>query len=214
MVKMSNEVDYRLTKILFADMCRKGVIQKKKDQENVRFTMLDRYLPPFGFLDLDEPLQLSDSGFTELMASKLICGKCGRGFGRRPWHSTTYNDMVYECRSKYVKKGFCGNSHIYEETLLDIAKSVAELLIKRRHIVEQFILKTYDSYDPKLLTEVHKYLGHLISEGHIDLPAERDELNYIISEMVVNDGIIEIHLTDGTSEECELPKYTPRRKKR
>ena len=214
MVNMSNEVDYRLAKILFADMCSKGVIPREKDQETVRRTMLERYVPPFGFLDQDEPLPLSDNGFTELIASKLICGKCGRSYGRRPWHSTTYNDMVYECRSKDVKKGFCGNSHIYEEALPSIAKSIAELLIKRRHIAEQFIVKTHNSYDPKLLTEVHKYLGLVISEGRINLSTERDGLNYIISEMVVNGSIIEIRLTDGTSEECEISKYTPRRKKR
>jgi len=211
---MSNEVDYRLAKMLFADMCSKGVIQKTKDRETVHQKMLEQYTPPFGFLEQNMSPAMSDPDFTELIASKLICGKCGHGYGRRPWHSTTYNDMVYDCRSRDIRKGFCGNSHIYEETLPDIAISIAAALIKQRHIAEQFIVKTYSAFDPKSLTEVHKYLGLIISEGSVDLSDGRDELNFIISDLVVNDRTLEIRLIDGTSEECELPEYTPRRKKK
>lgn len=214
MNNMSNEVDYRLAKMLFADMCGKGVIKEKKNQEAVRQAMIERYAPPLGFLEQDISPVMSNTDFMELTASKLICGKCGHSYGRRPWHSTTYNDIVYDCRSRDIRKGFCGNSHIYEETLPDIAISIAAALIKQRHIAEQFIVKTYSAFDSKSLTEVHKYLGLIISEGSVNLSDGRDELHFIISDLVVNDRTLEIRLIDGTSEECELPEYTPRRKKK
>lgn len=212
MNRMSNEVDYRLAKMLFADMCSKGVIPEKKKKETMRRALLDLYAPPYGFLEQDDTQPLSDDEFSEMIGSKLTCGKCGRSYGTRPWHSTTYNDRVFDCLSRNVKKGFCGNSHIYAEVLPDIAKSIAGLLIKHRHIVEQFILKTYRAYDPEMLTEVHRYLGLIISEGTAETESARDGLLYIISGMVVNEHDLEIRLIDGTSVECKIPNYTPRRK--
>jgi len=210
---MRNEVDYRLAKILFADMCSKGVIRRKKDKDSVRRTMLDQYAPPFAFLEKDESEQSGEDELIELMGSKLRCGKCNRGYGVRPWHSTSYNDRVYECRSKNIRKGFCGNSHIYEEFLPEVVKSIIRLLIKNRHIAEQFIVKTHRAYSPELLTEVHRYLGFIISSESVDFAKAEDELNYIISELVVNDRLMEVRLIDGTSFDYEVPDYTPRRMK-
>lgn len=47
MNNMSSEVDYRLAKILFADMCEKKVIRTKKEKGIVQATLLERYDPPF-----------------------------------------------------------------------------------------------------------------------------------------------------------------------
>ena len=143
MNSMSNEVDYRLARILFSDMCGKKVFRTKKEKGIVQKALLERYDPPLAFLEADTQSALSADDFTRLMGSKLVCGRCGRNFGVRPWHSTTYNDRVYECRSKSIRKGFCGNSHIYEEFLPEVIKSVTVQMIKKRHSVERFIMNTH-----------------------------------------------------------------------
>ena len=112
MNSMENEVDYRLARILFANMCEEEIFRSNKEKKAVRQTMLDRYNPIYTFLEQDNPIAFETDEFVRLIGSKLVCGRCGRHFGIRPWHSTTYNNRVYECLSRSVKKGFCGNSHI------------------------------------------------------------------------------------------------------
>ena len=46
------------------------------------------------------------SGVT-LFSSKLICGKCGSIYGPKPWHSTSYNNLVWQCRRRHVKESKC-----------------------------------------------------------------------------------------------------------
>ena len=87
MSSMSNEVDYRLARIIFADMCEKRVIRTRKETGIVQAALLERYDPPFAFLESDTHSALSEDDFTRLMGTKLVCGRCGRNYGFRPWHS-------------------------------------------------------------------------------------------------------------------------------
>ncbi len=212
MNSMSNEVDYRLARILFANMCQKKILRSSKDKQAVRQAMLERYRPLYTFLEQDNPIVLETTEFVRLIGSKMVCGRCGRHYGVRPWHSTTYNDRVYECLSKNVKKGFCGNSHIYEEVMPEIIQSIAGQLIRERHSVELFIMNTHQVYDRDKMAEVHRYLGFVLSEGLSDLSAEWDGLNYIISEIIIREGMMDVRLIDETSILYELPEYRPRSK--
>ena len=91
-----------------------------------------------------------------------------------------------------------------------IAGSMVRLLIKNRHIAEQFIVKMHRAFSQELLTEVQKYLGFIISGGNIEFTPEWENLHYVISELVVNGDVINIQLTDGSAEEFVLPKFTPK----
>ena len=42
-----------------------------------------------------------------LFSSKLICGKCGSIYGPKPWHSTSYNNLVWQCRRRHIKENKC-----------------------------------------------------------------------------------------------------------
>ena len=210
MSDMRKEVDYRLAKILCADMCAKGLIQSEKEKDEVNHSMLEQFAPPFASLEQEIPIQLSKDDFSKMLGTKLRCEKCGRAYGIRPWHSTTTHDLVYDCLSRTIRHGFCGNSHIYLEFMPVIAGSMVRLLIKNRHIAEQFIVKMHRAFSQELLTEVQKYLGFIISGGNIEFTPEWENLHYVISELVVNGDVINIQLTDGSAEEFILPKFTPK----
>lgn len=51
------------------------------------------------------------------IANKIICGDCGGQYGRKTWHSTTYQDAVWECNSKKAGRTKCKCRHIYAEEL-------------------------------------------------------------------------------------------------
>ncbi len=52
-------------------------------------------------------------------SSKVFCGVCGSAFARKHWTTTQGKRAVWQCSSRYKKKGVlgCTNSHIDEETL-------------------------------------------------------------------------------------------------
>ncbi|WP_244228302.1 zinc ribbon domain-containing protein [Streptococcus suis] len=52
-------------------------------------------------------------------SSKVFCGVCGLAFARKHWTTTQGKRAVWQCGSRYKKKGElgCSNSHIDEETL-------------------------------------------------------------------------------------------------
>ena len=72
-------------------------------------------------------------------------------------------------------------------------------------------MNTHQAYGEGKMAEVHRYLGLVLSEGLPDLSTERDGLNYIISEIVVDDKLLDVKLLDGTSILLELHDYRPRR---
>ena len=47
----------------------------------------------------------------------IICSDCGGRYGRKAWHSTTYNDTAWECNSRKNGRTKCRCRHIYAEEL-------------------------------------------------------------------------------------------------
>ena len=66
-------------------------------------------------------------------SSKIICAKCGATFGPRAWHSTSYNNSVWQCRNRYsaVK---CKPTNIYDKLLLYVLHEVARKKIVAKDI--------------------------------------------------------------------------------
>lgn len=60
--------------------------------------------------------------YSNPFTGRVICGYCGRAFGRKTWNSTDENfkRRVWQCNRKYEKKGEvrCKNKHIDEEILI------------------------------------------------------------------------------------------------
>lgn len=55
-----------------------------------------------------------------LFSNKLFCADCGSPFGPIPIHSTTYNDIVWKCSNRHLRKSNCSTPYIYEELLKPI----------------------------------------------------------------------------------------------
>lgn len=53
-----------------------------------------------------------------VLATKVMCGKCGAYFGPRPWHSTSYNNLVWQCRNLYNSERRCKTTNIYDSLLI------------------------------------------------------------------------------------------------
>ena len=71
-----------------------------------------------------------------LFSSKLICGKCGSIYGPKPWHSTSYNNLVWQCRRRHVKENKCLAFNIYDKLLHFSIHEIAMKIICKRNIKE------------------------------------------------------------------------------
>ena len=59
-----------------------------------------------------------------VFVSELICGDCGKPYGKKKWHSTDkYAREIYRCNAKYNKgQPQCQTPHFTEVTLLSTWK--------------------------------------------------------------------------------------------
>lgn len=56
------------------------------------------------------------SGVT-VLSSKLECWVCGSMYTPRPWHSTSYNNLVWQCRNRTKKGPKCPTLNVYDRLL-------------------------------------------------------------------------------------------------
>lgn len=208
---MSGEVDYRLTKILLADL---RLRETRLNESEVNRALIERFNPPLGFLEEDTPFDQTVEEFSDLITKRMVCGKCGRFFSSRLWHSTSYHNRVYECLSRSKKGQFCGNWHIYEKNFpLEIGAIIWEMM-RKRHTVELFVMKSYSLFDEETLGSLYTNLESILNEGLKGFTPEWNGMNYIVSKMVITDTIIETTLSDGTSYKHELIHHRPKEKRK
>lgn len=75
---------------------------------------------------------------TMLFSSKLICGKCGSIYGPKPWHSTSYNNLVWQCRRRHSRTEKCRAFNVYDKLLHYSVHEIAMDVFCKRNI-EQIV---------------------------------------------------------------------------
>lgn len=73
------------------------------------------------------------SGVT-VLSSKIECGVCGSMYTPRPWHSTSYNNLVWQCRNRTKKGPKCPTHNIYDRLLHYIIHDVARAAAFKRGV--------------------------------------------------------------------------------
>lgn len=58
-----------------------------------------------------------------LFSSKLICGKCGSIYGLKLWHSTSYNNLIWQCHRRHIKENKCLAFNICDKLSCSISLS-------------------------------------------------------------------------------------------
>ena len=154
----------------------------------------------------------------DYLSSKIICGKCGRPFGPRPWHSTTYNNVVWQCRTAGGHKhygGNCGNHHVYDEILKMLLHDMARELMKERGVLDVVAGLERENLSERKAVEVGSYLDRFICGDIWETAEDLDDLAYILKKATVTeDGRLVAEFLDGTTAERILPEYSPLKPKK
>ena len=150
------------------------------------------------------------SGHT-FWSSKIICGKCGAVFGPRPWHSTSYNNSVWQCRNRY-KILRCKTHNIYDKLLHYILHDAARrrlLLCQVSNVVLEVLHKIVPS-DKEMV--IQRAVGNFQERTAWQLLADEDDLALAIKQILVSStGCLNFIFLDDSKIKYRLPKYSPKR---
>ena len=144
--------------------------------------------------------------------SKIICGKCGSQYGVRPWHSTSYNNPVWQCRNRYNKAVNCKTINIYDMYLHFITHSVAIRKIRRTSSVKNNLLECAAmTIDPERIETIRKSINKYLRSDVWNLWADEDDLVIAIDKIVTQSGkTLNVYWIDGSTDEFQMEKFSPK----
>lgn len=144
--------------------------------------------------------------------SKIICGKCGSQYGVRPWHSTSYNNPVWQCRNRYNKAVNCKTINIYDMYLHFITHSVAIRKIRRTSSVKNNLLECAAmTIDPERIEIIRKSINKYLRSDVWNLWADEDDLVIAIDKIVTQSGkTLNVYWIDGSTDEFQMEKFSPK----
>ena len=141
-------------------------------------------------------------------AGRVICGSCGRVFGRKVWNSTSekLRRIVWQCNGKYLGKGEkgCGSRHIDDAVLYQAFVDVFNAMVEQKGYFLEKWQKSLASNNVLVQYKARQFIRILaearaIKEFSVDL-------YFALTEkiMVCEDGRLVVSLLDGTDIECEI----------
>ena len=147
------------------------------------------------------------SGVT-LFSSKLLCGKCNSTYGPRPWHSTSYNNLVWQCHRRNVKENKCLSFNIYDKLLHFAVHDIAMNEVCHRNI-EQTVA---NAVLPILPIDRRKKASEWLRDFRLrdiwKLQSDENDIAFIINRIVVSDdGTAEVHLLDDHVQKYTFPEF-------
>ena len=141
-------------------------------------------------------------------AGRVICGSCGRVFGRKVWNSTSekLRRIVWQCNGKYLAKGEkgCGSRHIDDAVLYQAFVDVFNAMVEQKSYFLEKWQKSLASNNVLVQYKARQFIRILaearaIKEFSVDL-------YFALTEkiMVCEDGRLMVSLLDGTDIKCEI----------
>lgn len=142
----------------------------------------------------------------------IICGDCGGRYGRKTWHSTTYNDTVWECNSRKSGRTKCRCRHIYAEELDAAVQRAMRHLMKVHEDILDICSNLLEHTLGAITPDIRSALDD-IARGKPDIHIDGLMIRILICKMVVTSKqTLVIHFLDGSVYRHRLGA-TPRGKR-
>jgi DNA invertase Pin-like site-specific DNA recombinase len=139
-------------------------------------------------------------------SGRIICGKCGKAYGRKAWDYYSENGprYVWQCSERYKKKGIigCDSCHVDEEKIKEAYIVAWNMLVKNR---ENYIFKWKQAAQGEDLLKAYKakqFMGLIESTGMIE-KIDNDFLLKTLENIKVYDkDVLIVRFLDGSEIEC------------
>lgn len=146
---------------------------------------------------------------------RIMCENCGSAFRYSSWHSTTYNDWVWEYSSRWRGKK-CGAIHIYDDQFQTLLREALQSEISKRENITETV-SIYLQGLPDMTTE--RFQQCLVATGQFaNKPAADVQLSQadaILAIKTIHIGKqrkMKITLLDDSEIIIDVPPYTPRKR--
>jgi hypothetical protein len=146
---------------------------------------------------------------------RIMCENCGAAFRYSSWHSTTYNDRVWECSSRWRGKK-CGAIHIYDDQFQTLLRQALQSEIcKRTELVRAINAHLQDL--PAMTAERHQQcldaMAQFINKPAADVQlSQADAILAIKTIHIGKQRKMKLTLLDDTVIAVDVPPNTPRRR--
>ena len=154
------------------------------------------------------------SGVT-VLSSKLECGICGSMYTPRPWHSTSYNNLVWQCRKRYTKgKKSCPAFNIYDKLLHFSVHEIAMNAISQRNIEETVAKAVFPILPKERRNKTMEWLRDFLVRDIWKLQSDEQDIALIINRIkVMEGGTAKVYLLDDSVMPYTFPAFYPTRYK-
>lgn len=141
---------------------------------------------------------------------RIVCENCGAAYRYSSWHSTTYNDRVWECSSRWRGQK-CGNCHIYDEQFQILLRQVMATTVAQKPYVPSAIRKILQEL-PGMTDNRYER----ITEALHRLPnkiqfSQSDAIIAIKTIHIGRQRTMKVTFLDDTEIIIDIPPFSPRR---
>ncbi len=141
-------------------------------------------------------------------AGRVICGSCGRVFGRKVWNSTSekLRRIVWQCNGKYLAKGEkgCGSRHIDDGVLYQAFVDVFNAMVEQKGYFLEKWQKSLASNNVLVQYKARQFI-RILTEAMVIKEFDVN-LYFALTEKITvyENGRLMVSLLDGTDIECEI----------
>lgn len=151
------------------------------------------------------------SGIT-IMSSKLECGICGAMYTPYTWHSTSYNNLVWQCRNRVKKGPKCPADNIYDKLLHYVIHDAARNLAFKRNIPQTVADIVMTIVGEDRADDVWQWVHTFQKKNAWRMMSNEKDLALILQRItVMGDRKLKIRWIDGKTCSYRLPKYRPKK---
>lgn len=151
------------------------------------------------------------SGVT-VLSSKLECGVCGSMYTPRPWHSTSYNNLVWQCRNRTRKGPKCPTHNVYDRLLHLVIHDVARAAAFERGVSQTVADIVTAIIGEDRADDVQQWIRIFPKRNTWEMLSDEDDLAVVLQRItVMPDRTLKIRWLDGKKSTCHLPKYSPKK---
>ena len=151
------------------------------------------------------------SGVT-VLSSKLKCGVCGSMYTPRPWHSTSYNNLVWQCRNRTKKGPKCRTHNVYDKLLHYAIHDAARAAAFKRDVPQQVSDIVTTIIGEERADDVRRWVRAFQKRSAWEMLSDEDDLAMVLQRItVMPDRTLKIQWLDGKKTIYHLPKYCPKK---
>jgi len=149
------------------------------------------------------------SGVT-VLSSKLECGVCGSMYTPRPWHSTSYNNLVWQCRNRTKKGPKCPTLNVYDRLLHFVIHDAARDAAFKRGVTQTVADIVIAIVGKERADDVRQWVRAFQKKNAWRMLSDEDDLALVLRRItVMPDRKLRMLWLDGKQTKCLLPKYYP-----